>query len=179
MVTEAAEAWLTWQSESEGARTAQAEDLEAVKDARTELDAVLQELESLDGDLAAYLSSGAAGEGGPESEVRTTLVEAADARDGLRTRVYGLAMPVELAEETSAIDSAMATHAATVRGAADADATCVAGCQVPDTTAWQTLVAQRDAQVTAIRDAVQAWRDAAQDALKEIRQRELPEKPEI
>lgn len=179
MVTAADEAWDTWLAESEEARTAKADDLEAVRTARTELDTLLQEFRTLDGDLAAYLSAGTAAEGGPDSEPRTTLVEAADARDGLRTRVSGLGIPAELAEETSALEAALSSHAATVRAAADAAATCVVVCRVPDTSAWQTLVAQREAQATAVGDAVQAWRDAAQDALKEIRQRELPEKPEI
>lgn len=180
MVTSAASTWAEWQDATEGARTAKEDDLEAVQDAREEIDTVLAEFEVLDENLAGYLvASTPPVPGGPTSEALTTLTEAADARDGLRTRVVTLGTPSEVAEEISALADALAVHAGTVRAAADATGACILTCQVVDTPQWQALLAQREDQAAAVTAAVQAWREGSQDALKEIRQRELPDRPKI
>lgn len=180
LVTDAAEAWQTWQDATEDARTAKTEDLAAVQSALAEVDALAEEFDTLDDNLAGWLAATTPPvPGGPESPARTTLVEAADARDGLRTRVVTLGTPAEVADEISALAAALATHAGTVRSAADAVAGCEGFCRVTETPAWQALVTQRGSQADAVRAAVEAWREGARAALKEIRQRELPEKPQI
>lgn len=180
MVATATEAWQAWEAESEDARTAQQEALDTVRDARGSLDELLGELNTLDEQLASFLATGAQlPADGPGGAAATTLTAAAEAREALTTQVLALGAPEELADETGALVDALAAHTSAVRSAADAAATCVGPCQLTATSPWQALVSGREAQVQAVRDAVAAWRAASRGALQEIRERELPEKPEI
>ncbi|QCX26432.1 hypothetical protein [Nocardioides jishulii] len=179
MVTAATTAWNDWETQTESARTAKKDDVAAVKAARESIDQVLTEFTALDSSLASFLASGPQDDAGTAGATYSTLVAAADARDALRTQVLGLGTPPEVATEISALVTALGSSADTVRAAADAAAACTAGCSLAQAPAWTALVAAREAQAAAVTAAVEEWRTASTDAIKEIRKRELPEKPEI
>lgn len=179
MVTAAATAWNDWETQTESARTAKADDVAAVKAARETIDEVLTEFKALDSSLASFVASGPQDDAGTAGPTYSTLLAAADERDALRTQVLGLGTPPEVATEISALVTALGSSADTVRAAADAAAACTAGCSLAETPAWTALATTREAQAAAVTAAVEEWRTASTDAIKEIRKRELPEKPEI
>lgn len=180
LVADAVEAWEAWESQTEGARTDQQEDLEAVRSAGDDLDALLSELGGLDDALADFLRTGdSLTADGPTGEAATVLTEAADARDALGTEVLGWGLPDEVVAELTALDEALDAHALAVRSTADEAAACVLLCDLTQGAAWQGLVAERESQVAEIEETAQALRRAAKAAVKEVRQRELPEKPQI
>ncbi|GGD07594.1 hypothetical protein [Nocardioides daphniae] len=179
MVTAAAEAWTTWETQTESARTAKQDDIEAVKTAQGIVDGLATDLEGLDTSLANFMAGGPFDSAGTAGEAYATLSAAAGARESMAGQLTGVGTPPEVEEEVAALVSALTTHAATVRAAADAAAACTPGCMLVETPGWTQLAANRESQVAAVASAVEAWREAAKEAVKEIRQRELPEKPQI
>ena len=181
MLNDATQAYATWAAENEAAVDARTSAIASATSYQQQMSGLLSQYADLRNELSDYIEQ-VQTSGSTVDEGYRQFAQASQARRTIRDQMSSLTPPADAdAEHTrllSIMQDAIAGVEAAERGLDERECT-VYGCNVFDQPSFQHFRSESQRISTAFADAMTAWEDAAQRAVKRARAMELPDKPEF